>query len=114
MDVKEILKYPVIFYAPNDPNFYRWCREKHGVVPKNVKPRLTVNSFGQMLSAVNEGLGIAVVPTHVLKRSQRGNLVVQEEPIFSNNVSFVYHADDNKNFKLKDFFKFLLEVAQEL
>lgn len=114
MDVKEILKNPVIFYAPNDPNFYRWCREKHGVVPRNVKPRLTVNSFGQMLSAVNEGLGIAVVPTHVLKRNQRSNLVVQEEPIFSNNVSFVYHADDNKNFKLKEFYKFLLEVAQEL
>ena len=113
-DLKEILKYPVVFYAPNDPNFYRWCREKFGSVPRNIKPRLIVNSFGQMLSAVNAGLGVAVVPTHVLKRNQRSNIVVQDHAIFSNNVSFVCHADDVNSFKLKEFYGFLLEVAKEL
>lgn len=115
-DLKEILKYPVIFYAPNDPNFYRWCREKFSVVPRNIKPRLTVNSFGQMLAAVNEGLGIAVVPTHVLKRNQRPNIAVHDPnfAIFSNHVSFAFHADDVHSFKIKEFYKYLLEVAQEL
>lgn len=115
-DLKELLKHPVIFYAPNDPNFYRWCREKFGSVPRNIKPRLTVNSFGQMLAAVNEGLGIAVVPTHVLKRNERPNIAVQDQDfaIFSNHVSFVCHADDLKNFKLKEFYNYLLKVAQEL
>ena len=64
-ELKDLLNLPIIFYETNDPNFYRWCREKFGVVPRNIKPRLVVNSFGQMLQAVNEGLGIAVVPTHV-------------------------------------------------
>ncbi len=114
--LKDLLKYPAIFYAPNDPNFYRWCRERYGTVPRNVKPRLTVNSFGQMLSAVNEGLGIAVVPTHVLKRNKRPNIATQEEgfAMFSNNVSFACHAGDVNNFKLKEFYRYLLEVAQEL
>lgn len=31
--------------------------------------RFTVNSHGHMLQAVHEGLGIAVVPNHVLNRS---------------------------------------------
>jgi len=116
-DLKEILGYPVIFYDNNDPNFYRWCREKFGVVPRNVKPRLVVNSFGQMLQAVNEGLGIAVVPTHVLKRSyQRSNVksVGKEFEVFNNKVSFAYHADEADNYKINELYKFLLEVAKDL
>lgn len=115
-ELKDILKFPVIFYAPNDPNFYRWCREKFAAVPRNIKPRLMVNSFGQMLSAVNEGLGIAVVPTHVLKRNQRPHIAVgdQDFEVFSNHVSFAYHADEQQNLKLKEFYSFLLEVAKDL
>jgi DNA-binding transcriptional LysR family regulator len=117
-ELKEILNYPVIFYDNHDPNFYRWCREKFGVVPRNIKPRLVVNSFGQMLQAVREGLGIAVVPTHVLKRSHNKgpNLktVGQEFEIFNNKVSFAFHADEANNYKIKELYKFLLEVAKEL
>lgn len=89
-DLKEILAHPIIFYDVNDPNFYRWCREKFGVLPRNIKPRLVVNSFGQMLQAVNEGVGIAVVPTHVLKRwALKPNIEVvgKEFEVFSNKVS---------------------------
>lgn len=116
-DLKSILSYPVIFYDANDPNFYRWCREKFGVVPRNIKPRLVVNSFGQMLQAVNEGLGIAVVPTHVLKRSQSKQqikTVGKEFEVFNNQISFAYHADEANNFKIKELYKYLLEAAKEL
>lgn len=116
-DLKEILTMPVIFYENNDPNFYRWCREKFGVVPRNVKPRLVVNSFGQMLQAVNEGLGVAVVPTHVLKRSHFKNklkTVGKEFEIFSNKVSFAYHPDEAQSHKIKELYKFLLDAAKEL
>lgn len=116
-ELKDILGLPVIFYENNDPNFYRWCREKFGVMPRNVKPRLVVNSFGQMLQAVNEGLGIAVVPTHVLKRSNlRSKLktVGKEFEIFSNKVSFAFHADEAESYKIKELYKFLLEAAKDL
>lgn len=114
-DLKDILNLPIIFYDNNDPTFYRWCREKYGVVPRNVKPRLVVNSFGQMLAAVAEGLGVAVVPTHVLKRShQKVKTVGKEFEVFNNKVSFAFHADEIENYKIKELYKFLLEVTKEL
>jgi DNA-binding transcriptional LysR family regulator len=116
-DLKDLLNYPVIFYENNDPNFYRWCKGKFGAVPRNVKPRLVVNSFGQMLQAVNEGLGIAVVPTHVLRRShfkQKLKTVGKEFEVFSNKVSFAYHPDEAASYKIKELYKFLLEAAKEL
>ncbi len=116
-DLKEILTHQIIFYEKNDPNFYRWCREKFGVVPRNIKPRLVVNSFGQMLQAVNEGLGIAVVPTHVLKRSHLKDKLKtagKEFEIFSNKVSFAYHPDEAQSYKIKELYKFLLEVTKDL
>lgn len=87
------------------------------MVPRNVKPRLVVNSFGQMLQAVNEGLGIAIVPTHVLKRSHfksKLRTVGKEFEIFSNKVSFAYHADEAQSYKIKELYKFLLEAVKEL
>jgi DNA-binding transcriptional LysR family regulator len=114
-ELKDLLNMPIIFYDNNDPTFYRWCREKFGVVPRNVKPRLVVNSFGQMLAAVAEGLGIAVVPTHVLKRThQKVKTVGKEFEVFNNKVSFAFHADEIGNYKIKELYKFLLEVTKEL
>ena len=114
-ELKDILNMPIIFYDNNDPTFYRWCREKYGVVPRNIKPRLVVNSFGQMLAAVAEGLGVAVVPTHVLKRShQKVKTVGKEFEVFNNKVSFAFHADEVGNYKIKELYKFLLEVTKEL
>ncbi|WPU63690.1 LysR family transcriptional regulator [Peredibacter starrii] len=116
-ELKDILNIPIIFYENNDPNFYRWCREKFGVMPRNVKPRLVVNSFGQMLQAVNGGLGVAVVPTHVLQRSNmKSNLktVGKEFEIFSNKVSFAFHADEAQSYKIKELYKYLHEAAKDL
>lgn len=114
-ELKDILNMPIIFYDNNDPTFYRWCREKYGVVPRNIKPRLVVNSFGQMLAAVAEGLGVAVVPTHVFKRShQKVKTVGKEFEVFNNKVSFAFHADEIGNYKIKELYKFLLEVTKEL
>ena len=76
-----------------------------------------MNSFGQMLQAVNEGLGIAVVPTHVLKRShfkQKLRTVGKEFEVFSNKVAFAYHPDEAQSYKIKELYKFLLEAAKEL
>lgn len=116
-ELKDILNQPIIFYENNDPNFYRWCREKFGVVPRNIKPRLVVNSFGQMLQAVNAGLGVAVVPTHVLKRSHFKDKLKtggKDFEVFSNKVSFAFHPDEAQSYKIKELYKFLLEATKEL
>lgn len=116
-DLKELLTFPFIFYDLNDPTFYRWSKEKFGVVPRNIRPRLVVNSFGQMLQAVKEGLGVAIVPTHVLKRSpykDKVKTVGAEFEVFNNKISFAYHSDDAENYKIKELYKFLLEVAKEM
>lgn len=116
-ELKDILQHPIIFYENNDPNFYRWCREKFGTIPRNIKPRLVVNSFGQMLQAVHAGLGIAVVPTHVLNRSHFKDKIKTagvEFEIFSNRVSYAYHSDEAQSYKIKELYKFLLEVAKDL
>lgn len=117
MELKDIIQLPVIFYENNDPNFYRWCRERFGVVPRNIKPRLVVNSFGQMLQAINEGLGIAIVPTHVLNRSHLKDKLLtvgKEFEVFSNRVSFAFHADEAQSYKIKELYKFLLEAVKEI
>ncbi len=116
-DLKEILSHPVIFYDPHDPSFYRWCREKFGVVPRNIKPRLIVNSFGQMLQAVEDGLGVAVVPTHVLKRSHlkdRLGTVGKSFEVLNNKVSFAYHQDEADNYKIKELYAYLRDAVKEL
>lgn len=116
-ELKDILNNPIIFYENNDPNFYRWCREKYGVVPRNLKPRLVVNSFGQMLQAVNAGLGVAVVPTHVLKRSHFKDKVKtggKDFEVFSNKVSFAFHPDEAQSYKIQELYRFLLEATRDL
>jgi molybdate transport repressor ModE-like protein len=66
--IKEILDYPLICFQDRDPLFYDWCREKFNFAPRNIKPRLVINSFSHILEAVSQNLGIAVIPTHVLSR----------------------------------------------
>jgi DNA-binding transcriptional LysR family regulator len=63
--LKELLEYPLIFFQDRDPLFYQWCKTHFGVTPRTTSPRLTMNSFGHILRAINDGLGIAVIPTHV-------------------------------------------------
>lgn len=60
---------PTILFEKDDHLFFKWCRSKFKSIPKKMNVRFTVNSHGHMLQAVYEGLGIAVVPNHVLNRS---------------------------------------------
>jgi len=108
--MKELLEYPMIYFEERDPLFYSWCKNKFGQVPKNVKPRLVINSFGQILQAVSGGLGIAVVPTHVLNRSFFKDKVQTFGANFeyeSSKVDFIYHNESKDSLKVQTLFKFL-------
>lgn len=115
--LKELLEFPLIFFEEKDPLFYIWCRKKFGQVPRSVSPRLVVNAFGQMLQAVNEGIGVAVVPTHVFRRSYFKNSVNhlgKENDVESSKFNFVYHAEDKGNLKIDTLYQFLLKEVENL
>jgi len=68
-NLEVLAQYPVLMFEDGDPLFYTWCRKRYGKTPIRSFKRIVVNSHGNILYAVSKGLGIAVVPTHVLRRS---------------------------------------------
>ena len=117
MELKDILNFPLIFFEEKDPLFYIWCKERFGQVPRNAQPRIVVNAFGQMMQAVNENLGIAVVPTHVLRRSyfkkQIKNLG-KDYDVKSSKFNFIYHGEDKESLKIDTLYQFLLNEVKSL
>lgn len=69
LKISDIELMPAVLFDLDDHMFFKWCRTKFKAVPKKVNTKFIVNSHGHMLQAVYEGLGAAVVPTHVLRRS---------------------------------------------
>lgn len=117
MDLKQLTSLPLIFFEDRDPLFYSWCREKFGTLPRAVQPRLVVNSFGQIMQVVHDGLGIAVVPTHVFKRSyfkNKVNTLGKEFDIQSNEFYFIYHSEDDQTLKTQTLHDFLLKEVEQL
>ena len=114
--VKEFSDLPLIFFEQRDSLFYNWCRLHFGQIPRGLKPRLVMNSFGNMLNAVKMGLGVAVIPYHVYKRSHfKDELKTLGSKITlpNSSVNFVYHVEDQDNLKIKTLYDFLKkEVAR--
>jgi DNA-binding transcriptional LysR family regulator len=69
ISLEELAALPTILFEHNDPLYMNFCRKKFGRIPKKVNGRFTVNSHGNMLHAVEMGMGLAIVPNHVLIRS---------------------------------------------
>jgi DNA-binding transcriptional LysR family regulator len=69
MSLQELSSLPTILFEENDPLYYRWCHQHYQQVPKKINTRFVVNAHGSMLHAVSTGLGVAVIPKHVLERS---------------------------------------------
>lgn len=115
--LKELMEFPLIFFEDKDPLFYTWCREKYGQVPRNASPRLVMNAFGQVLQAVHAGLGVAVIPTHVFRRSffkDKVKHLGKEEDIQSSVFNFVFHPEDKGSLKIDTLYQFLLKEVDEL
>jgi DNA-binding transcriptional LysR family regulator len=65
----QLMEQPLVLYEENDLLFRRWCKKKFRKVPRKLSGHFVMNGHGSILHAVSKGLGVAVVPTHVLQRS---------------------------------------------
>lgn len=97
IDLDEFSSYPTILFDEYGDHLYmKWCRERFGKTPKDINVRYVINSHGNMLQAVMNGLGIAVVPKHVLGRSYYKDKVqtLESDVDVSNGRFFlVYHKN---------------------
>lgn len=102
---------PVVLFEKDDHLFFRFCRTKFKSAPKKLNVRFTVNSHGHMLQAVFEGLGVAVVPNHVLNRSyfkDKVSTLGGEFEISNGKLFIVYQKESEELARIKNTIKRLL------
>ncbi|OIQ17813.1 MAG: hypothetical protein BM556_10305 [Bacteriovorax sp. MedPE-SWde] len=96
MTLEDLSTIPTILFEQEDKLFFNWCRVKFGKMPKSLNTKYVINSHGNMLQAVKEGLGIAVVPNHVLNRSFYQDKIAtlgSEFEVDNGRFYIVYHKD---------------------
>jgi DNA-binding transcriptional LysR family regulator len=95
---------PVVLFETDDHLFTKWCRAKFKGLPKKLNVRFIVNSHGHMLQAVYEGLGMAIVPNHVLNRSYFKDKVTElsEYEIPSGKLYIVYQKESQHYLRIKN------------
>jgi len=94
--LEELASYPtILFQEEGDGLYLKWFRERFGQIPKKINKKYVINSHGNMLQAVHKGLGVAVVPLHVLKRSYYKDKVGSLLDFKVSNGKFfvIYHKD---------------------
>ncbi len=115
MSAKEFSELPFIFFEKNDPLIQTWSKEKYGQAIRQISPKLVINAFGQILQAVSEGIGVAIVPIHVLKRSfyvDKINVLEGDFKVKNDTFNFIYSGDMSESKKISTLYDFLKqEVA---
>ena len=117
MSLDEISNLPTILFEQDDPLYYQWCRARFDKNPKLINTKYVVNSHGNMLQAVSKGLGVAVVPNHVLNRTHlRGDLEHFDENFEVSNGNFylVYQKESLQLKRIKNTIEFLLAIDNPL
>lgn len=113
-ELKDLLENPILMFEENDPLFFRWCQERYKAMPRSFKTRLVVNSFGQLLQGVYDGLGMAVVPTHVLARSYYRDKIksLKGSEVFNNTICFACRVEEADTLKVKGLYDYLVVQAK--
>ncbi len=109
----ELASYPTILFEQEDTLFLKWCHDRFGATPKSINTRFIVNSHGNMLHAVMDGLGIAVVPNHVFNRSwykDKLRTLGKKAEIGNGKFYIVYHKDANNLKRIKTTLQRLTKV----
>ena len=114
MTLDELTSYPTILFEEEGDHLYlKWCKEKYGKTPKRINSKYVINSHGNMLQAVQRGIGVAVVPKHVLRRSYYKDKVLTLDEGFqvSNGKFFlVYHKNSEQLLRIKKTLEVLTNV----
>ena len=115
--LEELSSYPTILFQERGDGLYlKWFRERFGSIPKKINHKYIINSHGNMLQAVQKGLGVAVVPYHVLKRSYYKDKVNVLDSFKVENSRFyvVYHKDSLELERIKVTLDRLTTIANPL
>lgn len=100
----ELAAYPTILFEQEDTLFLKWCRERFGRTPKQINTRFIVNSHGNMMHAVMDGLGMAVMPNHVFNRSwykDKLRTLGKSAEVPNGKFYIVYHKDAKNLTRIK-------------
>ncbi len=93
---EELEQYPTILFEEDDYLYTKWFQEHFQRRPAKVNTKYVVNVHGNILHAVAEGLGTAVVPLHVFERSSYKDKVVSlgsDFEVSNFNFYLVYHKE---------------------
>jgi DNA-binding transcriptional LysR family regulator len=115
--LEELANLPTVLFEKDDHLYLKWCRERFSKQPSTVNVKYTVNSHGNMLQAVSKGVGVAVVPTHVLKRSffkYDISTLGAEFEVPNYNFYLAYHEDAENVVRMKETIKILMSVSNPL
>jgi DNA-binding transcriptional LysR family regulator len=102
--LEEISSYPtILFQEEGDGLYLKWCREQFGNIPKKINKKYIINSHGNMLQAVQKGLGVAVIPLHVLGRSYYKDKVntLDEMKVTNGRFYVLYHKESIDIMRMK-------------
>lgn len=99
LTIDDISDFPMILFERNDRLFAKWCSHFFGRVPQEMNWKFVINSHGHILQAVRRGIGVAVLPLHVVTRSVFREDVQTFGSTFSNGKFYVIYHKGAENIK---------------
>ncbi len=117
MTLEELAKIPTIIFDMNSPMYGAWCKKRYGRLPKKFNIKMAMNSHSSMLQAVAEGLGVAVIPSHVLSRSplrDKVRTLGKDLEMKHGRFCLVYHKESYDLLRVKTVIDHLLRTKNPL
>lgn len=114
---EDLERFPTVFFEKDDHLYLNWFKTRFSHYPKKVNVRYSVNSHGHMLQAVFDGMGVAVIPTHVLYRSYLKDKVEtlgQDFEVTNYKLYLAYHEENENVMRIKKALEYLLRRKNPL
>lgn len=115
LTLEDLGNFPMILFEKNDRLFFKWCSHFFGKVPPEINCKFVINSHGHILQAVRRGIGVAVLPIHVVKRSIFQESLQTFGSTFSNGKFYlVYHKGAHKIKRIDQILEYLSSANNPL